>query len=92
MLKCDDGEKFGEWRFGETGGAYSMIFGQHPDDAKIFWRIEGDVVKVLAFADIKWPPDVPLPWLEKSEQRAKSNPAEWRISLSGSFRRSLKNG
>ena len=69
-LKCDDGEKFGEWRFGETAGAYSMIFGQHPDDAEVFWRIEGEIVKVLNFADIKWPADVRLPWLEKSSAAA----------------------
>jgi hypothetical protein len=36
VLKSENGEQFGEWRFGERKGAYSMIFGVHPDDADIF--------------------------------------------------------
>jgi hypothetical protein len=69
-LKCAEGEYFGEWRFGETAGAYSLILGQHPDDASVFWRIEGDTIQVLAFAEIKWPNDVRLPWMEVPQQAA----------------------
>ena len=43
-----------------------------PTMPQIFWRIEGDVVKVLAFADIKWPPDVRLPWLETAGEEQSS--------------------
>ncbi len=70
-------------------GAYSMIYGQHPADATIFWHIEGELVKVLAFADIKWPADVRLPWLEEPRAKAVQNRRMCRL---GSFHQTLKNG
>ena len=57
-LKCADGD-YGEFRFGETGGAYSLIFGQHPDDPAVRWEIEGDKLASLdGRSDITLPDDV----------------------------------
>ena len=57
-LKCAD-DDYGEFRFGETGGAYSMIFGQHPDDPAVRWEIEGDKLASLdGRSDITLPDDV----------------------------------
>jgi hypothetical protein len=75
VLKSENGEQFGEWRFGERKGAYSMIFGVHPDDVNIFWRIEGEqVLNDLIFDEmIKLPADVVLPWREHRSELSESS-------------------
>jgi hypothetical protein len=63
------GQQIGEWRCAGGGlGAYSVIFGRHPDKehpgVTIDYKIEKEVpVEVLEdFGSIWWPPDWELTW------------------------------
>ena len=51
-----------------------MIFGVHPDDVNIFWRIEGEqVLNDLIFDEmIKLRADVVLPWREHRSELSES--------------------
>jgi len=65
-LKTIPGEKWGEWRCGDIGGAQSIIYGLHPDGMR--YELVSDAVTGKSdFNRIKWPADVILPW--KSEPR-----------------------
>jgi hypothetical protein len=63
------GGQIGEWRCG--GGAYSVIFGRHPDKEHpgitVDYKIEKEVpLEVLEdFGSIWWPPDWELTWNEE---------------------------
>ncbi len=57
VLKGADGQEYGEWRCGGSGGAQSVIFGQHPE--RMWYEI---LVKKppleITFASLNWP----APW------------------------------
>jgi hypothetical protein len=67
-LKKADGTNFGEWR---GAGGQSVIAGVHPESTKeheICYGREVDKPAIaFPFSDIKWPPDVVLPWIKTQE-------------------------
>jgi putative DNA primase/helicase len=66
-IKTVDGQEWGEWRYGENGGAYSMIFGQHDKNPKVFFRLEGSTAKEgLIFDQFNWPEDLRFSWLSSN--------------------------
>lgn len=73
LIKTNDGQDYGEWRYGETGGAYSMIYGQHPLDPAIIYRLEGEEVVQIEFEQLRWPSDLDLPWLSKSKSDSRQS-------------------
>jgi putative DNA primase/helicase len=64
-LLTNSGQAYGEFRCGGAGGAYTVIFGRHPDaiDYQILQRKPASVLDV---SQINWPSDVILPWLSQS--------------------------
>jgi hypothetical protein len=57
------GEQIGEWRCGGGGkGAYSIVFGRHPEGTDYSIKPEVPVNVLEDFDSIWWPPDWELAW------------------------------
>jgi P4 family phage/plasmid primase-like protien len=61
-LKTDEAHKWGEWR---GDGGSTIIDGVHPEGMPYSRMVDAPPVEI-AFADIKWPENLTLPWV-KSE-------------------------
>ena len=77
-----EGQEIGEWRCGP--GAYTLIYGDHPDgtlDNPIrYQRIVTRPAKELTFDEFPWPAEVTLPWSQKSSPSQGSPDLDKRIS------------
>jgi Bifunctional DNA primase/polymerase, N-terminal len=65
-LNFQDGANFGEWR---TTGGQSVVFGQHPSGCRYTIEFEAPTAEI-AFAEIRWPDGLVLPWLEPDTDRS----------------------
>ena len=57
-LKTEGGAEYGEWRCGP--GAYSVIFGRHPNGPTYQILVDKAPMEIDEFARIQWP--TPVPW------------------------------
>jgi hypothetical protein len=63
-LKTKDGQKYGEWRCGCTGGAISVLHGKHPEGPD-YQILVAKPPKLIDFATLCWP--IPVPWTATPE-------------------------
>jgi hypothetical protein len=70
-------EHIGEWRCGGSDkGAYSIIYGRHPDGVDYAVEVEVPIADLADFNSINWPPDWELTWKNSTQEGAPPAPED----------------